>query len=54
MMHQAAAVYVAKVEHASGGRVTGAARSAAVGGSGQGTTAATVALETPRLLPTAA
>jgi hypothetical protein len=50
----AAAVYVAKVEHASGGRVTGAARSAAVSGSGQGTTAATVALETPRFLPTAA
>ena len=51
--HQAA-VYVAKVEHASGGRVTGAARSATVTGPGQEATAAAVAPALPRFLPVAA
>lgn len=41
-----AAVYVAKIEHASGSRVTGAARS--TGTVGQGATAATVAPALPR------
>ena len=50
----AAAVYVAKVEHASGGRVTGAARRPPAPASGRGETAATVAPARPHPLPAAA
>ena len=51
--HQAAA-YIAQVEHASGGRVTGAARSATATGPGQGAPAAAGAPALPRFLPIAA
>src|SRR3712207_3347643 len=50
--HQAA-VYVAKVEHASGSRVTGPARTPRAT-AGRGTTAAAVVPASPRDLPTAA
>jgi hypothetical protein len=46
----AAAVYVAKVEHASGGRVTGPARRPA-GAAGRGETAATASPQAPSVRP---
>ena len=49
----AAAVHVAKVEHASGGRVTGAARPTS-GDPGPGAAAAAFAPRQPRRLPAAA